>query len=464
MANLEKRPPIVTILGHVDHGKTTLLDYIRKTKVQEREAGGITQGIGASTIKTKEGEKITFIDTPGHAAFESMRSRGAKVADIAVLVVAANEGAKPQTIEALKHIKKAEIPFIVAVTKIDLPESNVQAVLGDLEKEEVLFEGRGGDTPFVEVSAKTGEGVENLLEMISLVSEVNEIKGDLKGDLEAVVIETAMEKGGPTVNLVVRNGVLKAGQEVYAGKEMARVRAIYDEMQKQIKEVKPGFAAKVLGFRELPDVGALVTQKPYENKDKKNLGFKGEIEENKLPVIIKASNTGFVEAAVAGLPEFAVVIHSGVGDVTETDILLAKTSNASVFALDVKVSKQIEKAADNEGVEIKKHKIIYELFEELKKIYEEGQTKIIGRAEVLDTFPYNNKIVAGGKVVQGQISSGDKIVIFSSEGEELGEAKVTSLRRGKEEIRVAKQGEEFGVIFDPQLDFDAGSMILSVEK
>ena len=276
---MKLRPPIVTVLGHVDHGKTTLLDAIRKTSVVKKEAGGITQSIGASVVTTKAGlpaqvgKKITFIDTPGHAAFSSMRSRGAKVADIAILVVAANDGVKPQTREALKHILEAKIAYIVAITKIDLASAKIESARSGLEKIGVSFEGSGGQVPLVLVSGKTSQGVEELLEMINLVAEVNEVKGDSEGALEAVVIEVSKDRKGPLASVVVRNGTLKVTSEIAAGGETGKGRGIFDDRGKTVKQVLPGYPGQILGFSQLPPVGAKVTalgdKEVVEKKEKK---------------------------------------------------------------------------------------------------------------------------------------------------------------------------------------------------
>jgi translation initiation factor IF-2 len=258
------RPPIVSVLGHVDHGKTTLLDYIRKTSVAEKEVGGITQSTGASKVKTKDGKEITFIDTPGHAAFSNMRSRGAKVADIAILVVAADDGVKPQTKEALEYILSSQIPFIVAATKTDLSSSSVDNVRNQLEKEGVSFEGRGGEIPLVVVSGKTGKGVDDLLEVVGLVAELHEIKGNTNDDLQAVVIETGKDKGGPTVTVVVRNGSLKVGDQVIAETTKAKIRGLFDFKGKSVKSCLPGDSCLILGFSELPPVGSRVWEEQEE--------------------------------------------------------------------------------------------------------------------------------------------------------------------------------------------------------
>ncbi|MFI5240820.1 MAG: translation initiation factor IF-2, partial [Microgenomates group bacterium] len=251
-----QRQPIVTVLGHVDHGKTSLLDAIRKTTVASGEAGGITQSIGSSVVTTPSGKKITFIDTPGHAAFTKMRSRGAKVADIAILVIAADDGIKPQTKEAIKIIKESGTPFIVAVTKIDIAGVNPEMARGQLEGEEILFEGRGGETPFIPLSSKTGVGVNDLLEMIALLSEVHGFTGDISAPLEAVVIESFKDRRGVVANVVVRNGNLKVGEEVFSEGIQGKIRAIHNDKGESVKEVGPGEPAQIIGFSEVPQVGA----------------------------------------------------------------------------------------------------------------------------------------------------------------------------------------------------------------
>ena len=236
-----KRQPIVVVLGHVDHGKTSLLDALRQTSVFESEAGGITQSIGASVVTSKDGKKITFIDTPGHAAFSAMRSRGSKLADIALLIIDGSDGVKPQTKEVITHIKEVNIPFIVVITKLDLPSASIDVCLGELEKEEILFEGRGGQTPYIGVSARKKEGLTELLDLINLLSEVNEIQGDSEAELEAVVIETSMDKGGNMVSAVVRNGILKVGNEIYAENTECKIKALFDDKNKIVKEFNSNF-------------------------------------------------------------------------------------------------------------------------------------------------------------------------------------------------------------------------------
>ena len=455
------RPPIVTILGHVDHGKTTLLDSIRSSNVASREAGGITQGIGASVVKTKDGKDITFIDTPGHAAFGKMRSRGANVADIAILVVAVNDGVKPQTTEALKFIKEAKVPFIVAATKIDLKDTSVDAVYDQLKHEEVSFEGRGGDVPLIPVSGTKGKGIDELLEMIILMSEVIEIKSDPESGLEAVVIETSKEKGGLVASLIVRNGTLSVGQEVGVDGVTSKVRALFDDKKVRTKQVLPGYPTQVLGFTQLPEVGSVVTSGSDKKAAVELNGKSVKDAGDNIPVVLKAGNAGFIEAVEVNLPQGVTIINSSVGDVNESDIFIAKSSGAVVAVLDSKVSGSARKLAKTEKVEVIEFKIIYKLFEALEELVIKDQVPVLGKAEVLDSFPYNKKKVAGCKVLEGRISRSDKFILMRGE-EEIGGVRAASMRRGKEEIDTAKPGEDFGIILRPQLDFEVGDMILSV--
>ncbi len=462
------RPPIVTVLGHVDHGKTTLLDSIRKTNFVKKEAGGITQSIGASVVTTKESKDITFIDTPGHAAFSKMRSRGAKVADIALLVVATDDGVKPQTKEALRFIKDAKIPFIVVITKIDLSSNSSENVKGQLEKVGVIFEGRGGDTPLVSLSAKTGKGLEELLETITLVAEVEEIKADKKAPLEAVVIETGKGKAGPVASVVVRNGTLMVGDQIVVEDVSCKVRALLDDKGVRTKIVLPGYPSIILGFDNLPDVGSVVGslgkgKKVIGKKYLSKAGFSTKEDKDKIAVLIKAKNTGLIEAVAQNLPEGVLIVDSSVGAVTESDVFMAKTSDATIMIVDAKVPKPVSNLANTESVQIKQFDVIYKLFEELEEMVKKDKIEIIGKAEVLEIFPYDGKKVAGCRVLEGQIRKSRKLRVTRGE-KELGDVKITTMRRAKENIDIAKKGEEFGVIFKPQLDFEKGDMILSVTK
>lgn len=454
------RPPIVTILGHVDHGKTTLLDTIRKTRVALKEKGGITQRIGASEVKTKEGKIITFIDTPGHAAFSKMRSRGAKVADIAILVVAAGDGVMPQTKEALSFIREADIPFIVALTKIDLPSTNIESVLGQLEKEGVLFESRGGDTPYLGVSAKTGKGIDELLELISLVADVNDFKADKEGELEALVIESVKDQRGISASVIVRNGSIKVGESLFSDAGNFKVRGILSE-KGGAKEILPGFAGQVLGFENLPEVGSRIASSETAFAKKEEKQGRIVIGKEEVGVIIKAENKGALEAVINNLPQGVIVVEAGVGDIYESDVLMAKSSGGLIFAFEAKASSGVLKLAEAEGVTIRSFDIIYELFEALEALVQKGKTVILGKAEIVASFPFNNKKIAGCKVLSGKISKNTKLLLMRDE-KEIGKVKAISLKKGKQEVSEVSQGEEFGVLMEPQLDFAEGDMLVSV--
>ncbi len=457
------RAPIVAVLGHVDHGKTSLLDAVRKTKVAAGEAGGITQSIGASVVETSDKKKITFIDTPGHAAFAKMRARGVGLADIVILVVAANDGPKPQTLESLNAIRETNTPFIVAITKMDLPSANPEAVHGQLEKEGVLFEGRGGQTPSVLVSSKTGEGIEELLQMISLLAEVNGVKADEDADLEAVVIETQKGKGGPQVSLVVRNGKVSVGDLISTDSVSAKVRGILNERGTPVKQILPGEPGLILGFSELPVVGALVKKGEATYHKSHDVVAKSPPTKADVTVYLKAENAGSLEALEASIPEGVAVVGSSVGAVTETDVFMAKAAGAWIFVFQANVPSGVSKLAETEGVNIESYEIIYELLQRLDELIKKGQVQVLGKAQILETFPFNNKKVAGCKVVEGRINKIDKLLLMR-EDKELGGTKIASIRKQKQEVSEVRAGEEFGVILEPQLDFKAGDMILSVAK
>jgi translation initiation factor IF-2 len=457
---MKNRQPIVVVLGHVDHGKTTLLDAIRKTSVAAKEAGGITQAIGASVVAG-----ITFIDTPGHAAFGKMRGRGAKVADIAILVVAQDDGVQPQTKEAIQIIKDAKIPFVVAGTKADVAGVNAEALKGQLEKEEVFFEGRGGQAPFISVSAKTGVGITELLETLALMAEVAELKGEASAELEAVVIESNKEKMGTSASVVIRNGSIKVGETIFAEEVECKVRGIFDDKGKSVREVLPGFPAKIIGFSEIPPIGASVGRTPHariaEVAAPKNKFDLRRLKDDEIPVIIKASNAGALEAVIASLPPKIVVVDSGVGEITSSDVINAKTGNAYIFAFESKIPNEIIKLAEAEKIKIARFDIIYELIQAVEEIIKKGKVEELGRAEIVASFPFNDKKVAGSRVISGRISKGDRLVLMRVE-KEVGRAKALSIRKQKTEVPSVGQSEEFGVIMDPQLDFTVGDVILSV--
>ncbi len=465
---MENRQPIVVVLGHVDHGKTSLLDAFRKSNVAGGEAGGITQAIGASVVTTPAGKSITFIDTPGHAAFSKMRGRGAKVADIAILVVAQGDGVAPQTREALQIIKDAKIPFVVAATKADVAGVTPELVLGQLEKEQVFFEGRGGQVPYVSVSAKMNTGISEILEMILLMAEVAELKGDSKAPLEGVVIESGRDKMGSMATVVVRNGSIKVGDTIFAEKLEAKVKALFDDKGKIIKEVLPGQPARVFGFTEVPVVGASVGTIPQKVNEiifnaPKGIFDLRRLKDDEIPLILKASNAGALEAIIASLPPKIVVVDSAVGDVTTSDILNAKTGDALVFAFESKIPNDIVKFAEAEKIKVARFTIIYEMLQALEEILKKGKVDIKGHANILASFPFNNKKVAGSKVVDGKFTKGDPIILMRGE-KEIGRARASSIKKQKLDVGQVTQGDEFGMILEPQLAFEIGDVLLSVAK
>lgn len=476
--NLTQRPPIVTVLGHVDHGKTTLLDRIRNTNIATREAGGITQNIGGWQVKTKIGKEITFIDTPGHEAFQKMRSRGAKLADLAILVVAADDGVMLQTKESIKLIKEARIPFIVAITKVDLPGAQPERVKTQLLAEEVLLEGYGGDTVSVEVSAKTGQGIDDLLEMISLVSEVSGsglVSSSLRkaegpalskaeGELEAPIIEAKLDRRkGVVVHAVVRDGELRIGQRISAGGLEAKIRGLFDAFGKPLREALPGMPIEILGFSELPEVGSVITRqsgaKRREEKARRTAEGEG------LPIILKADTTGSLEAIEGKLGNKVNILFSGLGDISESDVLNARTGGGIIVGFNIRAGKELERRAEEEGVKIHIYRIIYELLDDvdiwIKEKEEKGKEKILGRAQVLAEFPHNKEKIAGCRMIEGRIVTSDRLRLIR-DNQVVANMRAASLRKKKEKVEKVGEGEEFGIAFNPIIDFKVGDVVESI--
>lgn len=471
------RPPIVAILGHVDHGKTSLLDKIRKTAVASREAGGITQSIGAWQVEVpkslpagRQGGEITFIDTPGHEAFGKMRSRGAAIADIAILVVAADDGVMPQTVESLQYIKEAKIPFLVAITKVDIVGVEPEKVKAQLADNGILLEGRGGDVVAVEVSSVTGKGIDDLLEMILLVSQMHEIKGSPEDVLEVPVIETLMDRRrGPVVRVIVRAGTLNAGDIIGFTGYTAKVRGLFNEKQESVKSAFPGMPVEILGFETLPPVGAVLTvsvgaSATTVQQEKLNRNIEG------LPIILKTDTAGSLEAIENKLPLTGLpagrqvgVKLSGTGDISESDVLLASTTNAVIVGFNVRAPKDILKLAENEGVKIYTYKIIYELLADVDKWLKEKEEvgeRVLGRAQIIAEFPHDKKKIAGAKVTEGRITKSDKLRLVKA-GEVIGDIRSVSLKKQKLDVDKVSLGDEFGMLFEPQLDFKIGDVIES---
>ncbi len=470
---VSSRPPIVTVMGHVDHGKTTLLDAIRKTNVVAREHGGITQHIGAYQI-IFQGNPITFIDTPGHAAFEAMRSRGAEVADIVILTVAANDGVKPQTVEAIKHIKKADKPIIVAITKVDLPDVNSEKVKKELQSQDILVESYGGDVPVVEVAAPKGQGIQELLELVELVWQISPEPSLVAEPLEAVVIESNMDKNrGPVVNAIVKKGSLKLGQKIQVDTETINVKALTDENLTQLKEALPSKPVAILGFKKVLDVGSVISdvtttkiQKDQTQASMEEIIARSQEAKDKFKVIIKADVLGSLEAVLANIPEKIFIVSSGVGDVQPTDINLAKVASAPILAFNVNVANPIKSQADREKVIIREYKVIYELISDMGDIADSFEAakfeqKIRGSAKIVAVFEIEGKKIAGSQVTKGKIKIGDTILLKTQRGEEK-ETKVVSIKKFKKDVESAAAGQECGIAFSANVDFDAGDIIESL--
>ncbi len=484
---LMNRPPVICVMGHVDHGKTSLLDAIRKTNVTDREAGGITQHIGAYMVSIN-GQSITFLDTPGHEAFTSMRMRGANATDIAILVVAADDGVMPQTVEAINHAKAAGIEIIVAVNKIDKPSANMDRVKQELTEHGLIAEDWGGSTVFAPVSAKTGEGIEHLLEMIILSAELLELKANPDRKARGIVIEAELDKGrGPVATVLVQKGTLRVGDFVSAGVAHGKVRAMVDDKGRRVKEAGPSRPVEILGLSDVPNAGDILishendkSAKTFaetfvsQNKEKKIEETKSKMSLDdlftqiqagnlkELNLIIKADVQGSVEAvkqSLAKLSNEEVVvkcIHGGVGAVNESDVILALASKAIIIGFNVRPDATAKATAEREGVDLRLYKVIYQAIEDveaamkgmLDPIFEE---RVIGHAEVRQIFKASNiGNIAGSFVLDGKFERGCKVRIHR-EGKLIFEGKLESLKRFKDDVKEVKAGYECGLVFD---DYD----------
>ena len=481
---MEKRPPVVCVMGHVDHGKTSLLDAIREANVTSREAGGITQHIGAYTVEVN-GEQITFLDTPGHEAFTSMRMRGAKSTDIAILVVAADDGVMPQTVEAINHAKAAGIQIIVAVNKIDKPSANVERVKQELTEHELVAEDWGGNTIFVPVSAHTKEGINQLLEMVLLTAEMCELKANPNRKARGIVIEAQLDKGkGPVATILVQKGTLRVGDIVAIGSAYGKVRAMMDDKGRRVKEATPSTPVEILGLNEVPNAGEIVMACENE-KEARNIseafiaqgkerliadtkaklsldGLFSQIQAGnikELNLIVKADVQGSVEAVKQSLlklsnEEVAIrIIHSGVGAVNESDVTLASASNAIIIGFNIRPDNQAKEMADREKVDVRLYRVIYNAIEDveaamkglLDPVFVE---KVIGHAEVRQVFKASGLgMIAGSYVLDGKIVRGCKARI-SREGEQIFEGELASLKRFKDDVKEVATGYECGLVFE----------------
>jgi len=470
VSSLTNRPPVVAVVGHIDHGKTTLLDKIRQSKIASREPGGITQHIGASQIefKTKDGSlrKITFIDTPGHAAFTKMRARGVEATDLVVLVIAADAGIQEQTKESLDHIKAAGTPFLVAINKIDLASGNVDQVKEELVEIGATPEEYGGDLVVVSVSAKTGQGIDNLLEMICLMADLQSLKADSNAKLKGVVIESTLDRQrGPVATVLVKNGRVKLTDEIFAETVRAKVKAVRNWLGKLVSEALPGDAVEILGFEAVPPVGAAVAKKPQPIKAKKKDIDRKKTEEEKLKLVFKADTQGTLEAILNALPPDVKIIHAGVGQLTDSDVFLAQTTGAQIFVFNVKISLAAEKIITQGGVKVFQTKIIYEFLEEVeKRLVGELDplvgVRVLGKAKVIAEFKIKGKRIAGARVSEGEVARGSKVYLMREE-KIIGEGVANSMKQQRKDIDKAIKNQEFGVVFSPHLDFALGDVIIS---
>jgi len=482
------RPPIVTIMGHVDHGKTSILDALRKTNVQAGEYGGITQHIGACQV-VHNSQKITFIDTPGHAAFSSMRSRGGRAADIIVLVVAADDGVMMQTKEAIVHARNSGAKIIVAINKMDAKGADATKVKQQLAQEEILVEDWGGDIVAVEVSAKTRKGLDTLLDTIILVSELLELKADFTGELEGIIIEAKMDKKkGPLVSCIVKNGSLSVGDKILASGYTAKVKALVDAQGVPVKTVLPGNPAEILGFRDVPNVGDLIVAEGSELGelaiDDSRIEIVGKDAKKTISVILKADTQGTLEAVKSSLADlvtssvglsFAIkFLHCATGDISESDILLAQGTKGIIIGFNVKLSTAMSDFARSQNVTITVYKTIYELTADAKDLLEGKadfeEKKIKGRAQVLKLFKLpSGDMIAGCRVLAGALKPEAKVCVYTKNPAELTKDDVPlykgviqKLKTQKEDVKVVGKDNECGVLLKPTFSELAKDMYIEV--
>ena len=493
--NLKVRAPIITVMGHVDHGKTSLLDYIRKEKVAENEAGGITQHVGAYKLQSSE-QGITFIDTPGHEAFTQMRARGANVTDIVVLVVAADDGIMPQTIEAINHAKSADVPIVVAINKCDLPDANPALVKADLTKYEIIAEDLGGDVPVVEISALKGEGIDDLLETLSLVAEIEELKSVYETDASGYIIESRMEIGkGNVATVIVTRGTLKNGAFLYAGSSFCRVKSMFDHSNKIIKEADPGTPVDIMGWENSPTAGdqfiSVKSQKEAKAIADKNKDLLKNFEDTtysvesrvddmmkllqegeltSINIIIKADTNGSVEAIKEGLLKLSTeeidiqVVHSGVGGIVLSDVDLASATQSLIVGFNVRPDSQARNMAQSKGIDIRTYKIIYELLDDINEAVMGQMTvkteeTVIGMVEVKTTFRAPKVgVVAGSIVSEGKVMMDAKARLLR-DGIVIYEGNVASLRRFKDNVDTVNEGLECGIGLVDYKDIKEGDVI-----
>lgn len=495
--DLKERPPVVTIMGHVDHGKTTLLDTIRKTSVAEGEAGGITQAIGAYQIDYK-GKKITFIDTPGHAAFTEMRARGAKVTDIVIIIVAADDGVMPQTKEAIDHAKAAKVPIIVAVNKIDKPDANVERVLTEMSNNGIQPEAWGGDVMFVNISAKTGEGIDDLLERILLISEIEQLKANPDRYATGTVIESKIDKSsGVITNLLIENGTLRLGDPIVVGTISGRVRTLKNDRGENLVKASPSMPVSITGLSESPSAGdkfmafenekkakkvaeeRKIIAKEKENKPKSKISLddlfnRKEAGEKEINIILKADVKGSEEAVKNSLLKLDVerikinVIRSGIGNITESDVILAEASDAIIIGFNIRPEHKIVEIVKDKGIDIRLYNIIYKVVEEMEaalkgKLEPEYKEEVTGTAEVRKLFKFSKVgTIAGSYVTSGVIKRGSKVRAIR-DGIVVNDSIIASLAREKDQAKEVKQGLECGITIENFNDIKENDILETYE-
>ena len=491
----EKRSPIIAVMGHVDHGKTKLLDAIRKTDVMSGEAGGITQHIGAYQIE-KKGEKITFLDTPGHSAFEEMRAHGAKITDIALIIIAADDGIKTQTIEAINHAKRADTPMIMVINKIDKPGADAERIYQQLAEIGQVPESWGGKTICVSVSAKDGTGIDELVDMILLVSEMLDLKADFSALASGVVVESHMDSGkGPVATILILNGTIRVGDTVQIGETYGKIRSMDDYRGRRVKEATPGMPVKIAGVKEVSQVSEPFTvfcdekeardgaeffkqsrsAKRYSTVKKINLesitNSIANSDVKEFALVVKADVQGSLDAITTALEKYNTsevkvrVIGGGVGDVNESDVSMAATATKLIVAFNVQPSSNVVSYAKSEGVKISTYRVIYELLDDIKSAVEELLSPIVtemttGKLEVLQIFSNTKKLtVAGGRVIEGKMEKGSSAKVMRT-GEEVGQIKVASVHKGKDQIDSCPVGTECGLGIEGNVEIMVGDTIV----
>lgn len=473
------RPPVVALMGHIDHGKTSLLDKIRSTHLWDKETKGITQHITAYQAKVKD-KSITFIDTPGHAAFKSMRQSGSQAADIAVLVVAATEGIMAQTKECLNFIKKADIPMIVALNKMDLPAALPDKTKSQLVEYDFTPEDYGGQTSVIEISAKTGQGIDKLLETILLNADVLELKSKPDANLSAFVIESRLDKRkGPVASLVIKTGTLSLGQTIYTHTDPIKVKAITSFDGQALDQALPGTPVEVLGFTTSPTIGSQITDQPQTQKADvgeqhdapapiDSTDSDDEDDTPQLKLVVKADTQGTLKALLNSFSDDVLVLSSGTGPVTDHDVFIAGSGQAQIFAFNVSTSKSVKNLANNQKVRIFNSNIIYDIIDDvqaqvLKMLEPTIDETVLGQAEIIAEFKIDKVRIAGVKVTQGRLAKSDQIHLKRDE-KIIKDSKISSLKQSKNDVESVKAGTECGLTFSPYIDFNVGDVIISYKK